>query len=214
MKQLAAILALLMLVLAATAATAAGAPKEAGSQVVRAGGLGVAKALGLSKDQIQAIGAILKQYRSDVAGVLKSDTSKDEKKTKVEALKAKATTDIEAVLTPAQLQTAKDKKLIERLLGFATRRTARFLLVLKQLNLDQAQKDQVKKIMDDSKAQAQAIRNDTSLTPEAKRAKLADLRKDTMEKIKAILTPDQQQKLQDLMTNQRGHRGKHGAAVH
>jgi Spy/CpxP family protein refolding chaperone len=216
MKRLATALALLMFVLVATAAVAAGGANRAGNQAVRGKGLGVAKALGLTKDQKQSIGAILKQYRADVRGVLKSGIAKEEKKTKVEALKSKAGADVEAVLTPAQVQTAKDKNLIQRLLRFTTRRGARIHWILKQLNLDQGQQDQIKKIREDSKPLAQAIKNDTTLTPEARHAKMADLRKDTIEKIKAVLTPAQQQKLQELMKNRRAggmNRGRHGAAA-
>lgn len=73
------------------------------------------------------------------------------------------------------------------------------------LGLTDAQKAQIKPILQNSRQQAQAIKQDTSLTPEAKKEKMNDLRKSTMEQIRAILTPDQIAKLKAM--RQQGHRG-------
>lgn len=67
-------------------------------------------------------------------------------------------------------------------------------MLTKRLNLTPDQQTQVKAINDDSRSQMMALRNDTS-TPQAdKRAKMMDIRKSSDDKIRAILTPDQQTK--------------------
>jgi Spy/CpxP family protein refolding chaperone len=66
------------------------------------------------------------------------------------------------------------------------------------LGLTDSQKEQIKPILKDAKAQKQAIEADTKLTPEEKKAKFKELRKATHEKIGAILTPEQKTKLKEM----------------
>jgi Spy/CpxP family protein refolding chaperone len=70
--------------------------------------------------------------------------------------------------------------------------------VQKQLNLTQAQKDQMTKLKTDMKSQVQSIRNDQSLTQDQKKEKMKSLKKDQHEKFKSVLTKDQLDKLQSL----------------
>ena len=70
--------------------------------------------------------------------------------------------------------------------------------IQKQLNLSQAQKDQLTKMRTDLKGQAQSIRNDQSLTPDQKKEKMQSLMKDRQEKFKSVLTKEQLDKLQSL----------------
>ena len=74
------------------------------------------------------------------------------------------------------------------------------------LGLTDSQKEQLKPILKDARAQKKAIDADTKLTREEKRAKLKDLHKDTQEKIGAILTPEQKEKWAELRKEH--HRGK------
>ncbi len=66
------------------------------------------------------------------------------------------------------------------------------------LALTDAQKAQIKPILMDARTQRKAIKGDASLTPEDSKAKLKALRKDTMSKIGAVLTPEQKQKLAQM----------------
>ena len=72
------------------------------------------------------------------------------------------------------------------------------------LNLSPDQQAAIKSIRETFRQQAQAIKNDSSLTPDQKKAKFKELRKTTHEQMMAKLTPDQQQKLKELRKQHRG----------
>lgn len=78
-----------------------------------------------------------------------------------------------------------------------------------KLNLTPEQKADLKSIRENEKQQAQAIKNDSSLTPDQKKAKFKELRKSSHEQMMAKLTPDQQAKFKEMRKEHRGHRG-HG----
>jgi Spy/CpxP family protein refolding chaperone len=73
------------------------------------------------------------------------------------------------------------------------------------LNLTADQQAAIKSIHENFRQQAQAIKNDSSLTPNQKKAKFKELRKSTHEQMMAKLTPEQQQKLKQL---RKEHRAK------
>jgi len=66
------------------------------------------------------------------------------------------------------------------------------------LNLTEDQKTKLRPILQDENQQMEALRNDTSMTQEQKIAKANEVRQNASPKIKAILTPEQLQKLADL----------------
>jgi Spy/CpxP family protein refolding chaperone len=74
------------------------------------------------------------------------------------------------------------------------------------LNLTDDQKNQIKPILDNEATQMQNLRQDTSLSQQDKFAKMRDIRQNTMSKIKPILNPDQQAKL-DSMKSGKDHGG-------
>lgn len=77
------------------------------------------------------------------------------------------------------------------------------------LNLTPDQKEALKSIRENERQQAQAIKNDSSLTAEQKKAKFKELRKSSHEQMMAKLTPEQQEKFKELRKEHRGH-GRHG----
>jgi Spy/CpxP family protein refolding chaperone len=77
------------------------------------------------------------------------------------------------------------------------------------LNLTPDQQAAIKSIHENAKQQAQGIKNDSSLTPDQKKAKFKELRKSTRAQTMAKLTPDQQQKFKEMRKEHRGH-GRHG----
>src|SRR5690348_16670636 len=79
----------------------------------------------------------------------------------------------------------------------------------KELNLTPDQQAELKSIRENMKQQAQAIKNDSSLTADQKKAKFKELRKSSHEQMMAKLTPEQQTKFQEMRKEHRGHRG-HG----
>jgi Spy/CpxP family protein refolding chaperone len=62
-------------------------------------------------------------------------------------------------------------------------------------------------IIKDQQEQLKAVHSDDSLTPEDKKAKMKEIRTATSEKVKALLTPDQYTKYQEVMKKQHGGKG-------
>jgi Spy/CpxP family protein refolding chaperone len=77
---------------------------------------------------------------------------------------------------------------------------------LDQLNLTADQKPKVQAIMDAQRQKMSAVRQDTSLTPEDRRAKMKAIHDDVATQMKAVLTPEQFDKWQKYPTNLRNRR--------
>jgi protein CpxP len=77
---------------------------------------------------------------------------------------------------------------------------------LDQLNLTDDQKPKVQAILDAQRQKMRDLRQDTSLTPEDRRAKMKTIQDDTTTQMKAVLTPEQFEKWQKMP--QAGMRGR------
>jgi periplasmic protein CpxP/Spy len=67
-----------------------------------------------------------------------------------------------------------------------------------KLNLTDDQKTKLKPILQDQMDQMKAVRDDTSLTPEQKRAKMKSTHASVNDQINAVLTPEQQVKYKQM----------------
>jgi Spy/CpxP family protein refolding chaperone len=67
-----------------------------------------------------------------------------------------------------------------------------------ELSLTDAQKAQMKPVLQNARQQAKAIKDDTTLSAEDRQAKMKVLRKSTRTQTMAILTPDQRAKLKSI----------------
>lgn len=67
--------------------------------------------------------------------------------------------------------------------------------MMRGLNLSDSQKQQLKPIFEQQHQQMQALRNNSSLTPEQKKAQAQQIRQNTRTQVNGILTPEQQQQL-------------------
>jgi Spy/CpxP family protein refolding chaperone len=76
--------------------------------------------------------------------------------------------------------------------------------IAEELGLSAEQKTKFEAVMKDAAEKRKALRDDTSLTPEQRREKGKAIAEDTQKKVKEILTPDQQKKLEDLRKERRG----------
>jgi len=63
-----------------------------------------------------------------------------------------------------------------------------------ELNLTDDQKTQLKPILQDEMGQIKAVKDDASLSPDQKKAKVSDIRQNYKSQINSVLTPDQQKK--------------------
>ncbi len=75
-----------------------------------------------------------------------------------------------------------------------------------KLNLTADQKARIKSIREDARRQFLAVRDDRSLTPEAKRARILEIRKSTREQISRVLTPEQREKAKAMLREAKGRR--------
>ncbi|MFT3783100.1 MAG: hypothetical protein QM790_13915 [Nibricoccus sp.] len=78
------------------------------------------------------------------------------------------------------------------------------------LDLTQAQQDQLKPIVEARRKELEAIRDDKSLERDAKFAKAGEVFKSYRPKIRALLTPEQQKKFDELKDEMPGRRGPGG----
>ena len=74
--------------------------------------------------------------------------------------------------------------------------------MVKQLHLTKPQKQQMKSFHKSTKQQSEAIINNTYLTEQQKKAQLAQLKNEKQQKLEAILTPEQKQKMKQLKKDQ------------
>jgi Spy/CpxP family protein refolding chaperone len=81
-------------------------------------------------------------------------------------------------------------------------------MLAKRLNLTDDQKQQFQQIGRKARQQAEAIRNDSSLSDADKKQKLQDLRKQTMQQRIGVLTPEQQEELKKIREERRKEHGQ------
>ncbi|HWR17867.1 MAG TPA: hypothetical protein VN577_23765 [Terriglobales bacterium] len=90
-------------------------------------------------------------------------------------------------------------------------------MMAKKLNLTQQQQDQLKPIFEQTRQQAQAIKNDSTLTQQQKQEKLKALRENTHSQVQTILTPEQQQQMSQMreqrMERMKGARQQMGQRI-
>jgi len=202
MKLKSIIIAMVMTLIITAAAFAQSAAPGAAKQK-RPAQPGAIKALGLTDQQRTQILDIVKKYNADVREVAKSTATKEEKKTKIDALKASATDAVYAVMTPEQREKAKQAGYVDRLLSPKKARNGDIGKLIAKLNLTDDQKTKIKDIMTTARDAGKAIRNDASLNDAQKKAKIIEHRKQTHEQMLNVLTPEQQQQLKDMMKDKK-----------
>ncbi len=81
----------------------------------------------------------------------------------------------------------------------------------KQLNLSEAQQQQIKPILENESTQMQAVRDDTSLSQQDRWTKMTQIRQEFAAQIKPILNADQQKQFEEMMSRQGRGRGPGGS---
>jgi Spy/CpxP family protein refolding chaperone len=74
----------------------------------------------------------------------------------------------------------------------------RLKMLTEKLNLTEDQQAKMKPIIEDQSKQMKAIHDDSSLAPADRQAKMKEIHESSIEKMNAILTPDQQAKWKQL----------------
>ena len=167
------------------------------------GGARMFQGLNLSEEQRARVQTILQGERTQIQALRSNTALTDEhKKQQVRELRKNNHQQLLAVLTPEQQ--AKMKQFRNQRMGrhAAFNAGRRF----QALNLSEQQKSQLQPVFQSTRQQMQALRSDTSLTPEQRREKMQQIRQNQMAQMKSILTPEQQQQMQQ----RRGRRFHHG----
>ena len=160
------------------------------------------KQLDLTDAQKTQIKGIMENARSQMQA-LRNDMNitKQQELDQMRQIQEQTRSSIRAALTPEQQQKADDlrKQAQEKMAAQQEKRQERMLTRLsQQLNLTDAQKSTIRSYLNDQKAQLQALRNNTSLTPQQRFEQMQTIRQQTQDKIKTALTADQQAKLDQL----------------
>ena len=79
-----------------------------------------------------------------------------------------------------------------------------------QLNLSEAQQQQIKPILENESKQMQTLRDDSSLSQQDRRSKMMQIRQETAGQIKPILNADQQKQYDEMMVRMNRGRGAGG----
>ena len=162
------------------------------------------KQLNLTPDQQSKFKAIRENQHKEMEALKTKSMTSDQFKNQRKELHKKYHDQMQLVLTPAQKEQMKSFK-AEKNKNYAgkaqwkkgekgvNKRSGDFQ---KELNLTQAQKDELSKMRRDVKGQMESIRNDQSLTQDQKKEKIHSIKKDQKEKFKGVLTKEQLDKLE------------------
>ena len=79
--------------------------------------------------------------------------------------------------------------------------------MMKAFHLSKQQKDQLKSFHKSSKEERETIKNNTALSKEHKKEKFEQLHKERHDRLEAILTPEQKEKMKKIEKENKPHRG-------
>lgn len=169
--------------------------------------------LNLTEEQKSRLTPILKN-EAEQARAIRQDTSltPDQRRAKVKELRQSTRAQIETILTAEQRQkmatfAAQRGQGMHPGRGMGMNATPNMDRLSKELNLTDEQKAKLQPLFEEHRKQMQSIWQDTSLTPEQKRAKAKELRQSHHQQMMAVLTPEQQQKFQQMRANRPHKRG-------
>jgi Spy/CpxP family protein refolding chaperone len=168
---------------------------------------GMAQQLNLSDQQKTQFQSLMQNQRQQ-AQALRNDASltPEQKRDKLKQLRQSNHQQMMGILTPEQQQKLQQFRSEHKGMG-PGKMGPGGMGPMARLNLTPDQKSKLDPIFQSSRQQFQAVRNDTSLTPEQKQAKIREIQQGTHSQIQSILTPEQQQQWQQM---RHGRRGKHG----
>ena len=87
--------------------------------------------------------------------------------------------------------------------------TQRTEMLSKQLKLTSDQQSKVLDVLKSQQSQMEKLRSDSSISQDDRRSKMMDIRKSSNEKIRALLTPDQQTKYDAMQAEMRERMKEH-----
>jgi periplasmic protein CpxP/Spy len=193
-----AVVAMSMLALYGQSALAAkmGMPARHGMQMT-----GVYDKLGLTPDQKAKLDAVRKDARDQMKAVFADKSlTREQRFAKLGEIRRNAKAQIDQVLTPDQR--AQLKELMKARMEAKAQRFAEYL------GLTADQQVQIKAIHKDAYDQMKAVKADTSLTADQRAAQIRQIRTTMHDKVMAVLTPEQRDKLAARKGEMRQRGGK------
>ena len=158
----------------------------------------LAQKLNLTDDQKSRIQGFLEEQRTQ-RQALRNDAalSREQKQEKMREIQQQTRDNIRSVLSVEQQMKIEDlrKQAQDRRQERANRVLDR---LAERLALTDSQKETIRSYRQAEAEQLQALRDNSSLTPEQKREQFQTIRQHTQEQVRSVLTPDQQQKLDDM----------------
>jgi len=153
--------------------------------------------LNLSAEQKEKIKSLREGTRKQMEELKKDDniTVKDWR-AKREAIRKDQREKIQSLLTSDQ-KAQLEKSRIERRAKAEEQSNARVEKMKQDLNLSEEQSAKLQKSRDELRQKMQALREDQSLSDEAKKEQMKDLMKQRKENLRSILTDEQWKKLQE-----------------
>ncbi len=88
--------------------------------------------------------------------------------------------------------------------------TKRTEMLTQRLGLSSDQQSKVLETLKSEQSQMEALRSDSSLSREDRRAKMMDIRKSANDQVRAILNPDQQKKWDEMQARREQWQGSRG----
>lgn len=168
--------------------------------------------LELDEQQAAKIRTIMKRSKADIDAVRASDEERSEKRKEMRAIRESTRAEVEAVLTPAQLDKAREHRatMKKRHQKMRKRHGARGMRGLKKkLDLSDDQVAQIREVRKEAKSDMRAIVKDDFDGDRAAAAdKLRERREQMVSDIEGLLTPDQVTRFAELRQKMIERRGK------
>ena len=162
--------------------------------------------LNLTAEQKAKFKSIREAQRAEMETLRKAGTVTPEQR---KALHEKYSAQFQAVLTPAQQEQFKQQRQEWKEKGAMKRdgKTGnRAAFFKKELNLSADQESKLKSIFQEFRTKSQDIRSNASLSKEQKKEQMQSLVKQYMDQGKAVLSPEQLQKFNELKGRHRGRK--------
>lgn len=160
--------------------------------------------LNLTAEQKAKFKSIREAQKTEMEALRKAGTVTPEQR---KALHEKYSAQFQAVLTPAQQEQFKQQRKEWKEKGAMGRGAGKQVAFFKkELDLSADQESKLKSIFQEFRTKSQDIRSNTSLTKEQKKEQMQSLAKQYMEQGKAVLSPEQLQKFNELKGRHRGRK--------
>jgi Spy/CpxP family protein refolding chaperone len=159
----------------------------------------VAQRLGLTDAQQAKLKELHQQTAAAIQGVRANNAlTAEQKQTQIKTLRDGAREQMRAMLTDDQRAKLAELRRHPRMLNALTMHRMRMGMVAHRLGLTADQKARIQEIREKTIAAVKPIRADTSLSREARRAKVREQVEASRADIRGLLTPDQQERLQRI----------------